>query len=115
MLRVESLTTRHGSIAALRAATLHVEAGEIVGVIGPNDAGKTTLLNSVAGLLNPAAGRVLLDDRDVSGAPPDRMLSGPRRSAGAAVVRVSRGRVARWRRTSGGLCRGLLRARPAAV
>ena len=81
MLRVESLTTRYGSIAALRAATLHVEAGEIVGVIGPNGAGKTTLLNSVAGLLNPAAGRVLLDDRDVTGAPPDRMLR-----AGVALV-----------------------------
>ena len=81
MLRIEALTTRYGSIAALRAATLRVGAGEIVGVIGPNGAGKTTLLNSVAGLLNPAAGRVLLDDRDVTGAPPDRMLR-----AGVALV-----------------------------
>ena len=53
MLEIESLTTRYGSIAALRDATLRVGEGEIVGVIGPNGAGKTTLLNSVAGLLSP--------------------------------------------------------------
>ena len=81
MLEIESLTTRYGSIAALRAASLRVEKGEIVGVIGPNGAGKTTLLNSVAGLLNPAAGRVLLDGSDVTGAAPDRMLR-----AGVALV-----------------------------
>ncbi|MCY3953615.1 MAG: ABC transporter ATP-binding protein [bacterium] len=81
MLEIESLTTRYGSIAALRAVTLRVGEGEIVGVIGPNGAGKTTLLNSVAGLLNPAAGRVLLDGGDVTGAPPDRMLR-----AGVALV-----------------------------
>ena len=81
MLEIESLTTRYGSIAALRSASLYVRKGEIVGVIGPNGAGKTTLLNSVAGLLNPAAGRVLLDGTDVTGAAPDRMLR-----AGVALV-----------------------------
>ena len=81
MLEIESLTTRYGSIAALRDATLRVGEGEIVGVIGPNGAGKTTLLNSVAGLLSPAGGRVRLDGTDMTGAPPDRMLR-----AGLALV-----------------------------
>ena len=81
MLEIESLTTRYGSITALRAATLRVGAGEIVGVIGPNGAGKTTLLNSVAGLLNPAEGRVRLDGTDMTGAAPDKMLR-----AGVALV-----------------------------
>ena len=40
MLEIESLTTRYGSIAALRAATLRVGKGEIVGVIGPNGAAR---------------------------------------------------------------------------
>ena len=81
MLRVDSLTTRYGSIAALRSATLRVDEGEIVGVIGPNGAGKTTLLNSVAGLLKPADGQVRLGGTDVTGAAPDRMLR-----AGVALV-----------------------------
>lgn len=74
MLGVEGLTTRYGSIAALRDASLHVGAGEIVGVIGPNGAGKSTLLNSVVGLLKPARGRIRFEGRDVTGWPPDRML-----------------------------------------
>ena len=81
MLQVDSLTTRYGSIAALRSATLRVDEGEIVGVIGPNGAGKTTLLNSVAGLLKPAGGQVRLGGTDVTGAAPDRMLR-----AGVALV-----------------------------
>ena len=81
MLEIESLTTRYGSIAALRSASLRVDEGEIIGVIGPNGAGKTTLLNSVAGLLNPADGHVRLNGADVTGAPPDRMLR-----AGLALV-----------------------------
>ncbi len=74
MLGVEGLTTRYGSITAIREVSLRVGAGEVVGLIGPNGAGKTTLLATVAGLLDPAAGRVELDGRDVTGAPPDRML-----------------------------------------
>ena len=44
LLEVSGLTTRYGSIAALRDASLSVGAGEVVGLIGPNGAGKTTLL-----------------------------------------------------------------------
>jgi branched-chain amino acid transport system ATP-binding protein len=81
MLEIESLTTRYGSIAALRSASLRVDEGEIIGVIGPNGAGKTTLLNSIAGLLNPAGGHIRLDGKEVTGAAPDRMLR-----AGLALV-----------------------------
>ncbi len=81
MLNVDSLTTRYGSIAALRSASLQISAGEVVGIIGPNGAGKTTLLNSIAGLLKPNAGRVQLDGTDMTGAPADRILR-----AGLALV-----------------------------
>lgn len=74
MLDVEGLTTRYGSITAIRDVTLQVGAGELIGLIGPNGAGKTTTLATIAGLLTPAAGHVRLDDRDVTGMPPDRML-----------------------------------------
>lgn len=81
MLEVSGLTTRYGSISALRDATLHVGSGEVVGLIGPNGAGKTTLLGSVAGLLRPAAGTVTFDGTDVTGAAPEKLLR-----AGLALV-----------------------------
>lgn len=81
MLELEGLTTRYGSITAIRDVELHVGAGEVVGLIGPNGAGKTTTLATVAGLLQPAAGRVRFDGVDVTGWSPDRMLR-----AGLALV-----------------------------
>lgn len=74
LLTVEGLTTRYGSITAVRNVSLRIAPGEIVGVIGPNGAGKSTLLNSIVGLVRPAGGRIELDGRDVTGLPPDRML-----------------------------------------
>jgi len=74
LLEVSGLTTRYGSISALRDVSLSVGDGEVVGLIGPNGAGKTTLLNTVAGLLPPAAGTVVFDGNDVTGAAPEQML-----------------------------------------
>ena len=74
LLEVSGLTTRYGSISALRDVSLSVGTGEVVGLIGPNGAGKTTLLNTVAGLLAPVAGTVVLDGVDMTGAAPDRTL-----------------------------------------
>ena len=50
--------------------SLEVRDGELVGIIGPNGAGKTTLFNLLSGLLEPTAGRVELDGRDVTDEPP---------------------------------------------
>jgi branched-chain amino acid transport system ATP-binding protein len=81
MLEIDALTTKYGAISALRDVSVHVDAGEAVGLIGPNGAGKTTLLGSVAGLLTPAAGSVVLEGRAVTGWAPDAMLR-----AGLALV-----------------------------
>jgi len=74
VLEVTSLTTKYGSIAALRGVSLTVGAGEVVGLIGPNGAGKTTLLGSVSGLLQPTDGAVSFQGNDVTGASPDQLL-----------------------------------------
>jgi branched-chain amino acid transport system ATP-binding protein len=74
MLEIRGLTTRYGSISALRGANLTVGSGEVVGLIGPNGAGKTTLLNTVAGLLQPAEGTVSFEGQDMTGASPERLL-----------------------------------------
>ena len=75
MLSVEGLETRYGSVPAVRDVTLEVQARDLVGVIGPNGAGKTTTLQTIIGLLRPAAGRVRFEGRDLAGLTPDRVVA----------------------------------------
>lgn len=79
-LVLDSLTCRYGSRTALDALSLRVERGEFVAVVGPNGSGKSTLLRAVAGAIRPAAGRVLLDGREV------HSLRGRERARQMAVV-----------------------------
>ena len=81
MLEVRGLSARYGAVAALRDVSLEVRAGELVALIGANGAGKSTLLRTIAGLMAPAAGRVALEGRDVTGQPPEAILR-----AGIALV-----------------------------
>ena len=66
VLRVESVDVRFGGIHAVKAVDLEAEPAQITGLIGPNGAGKTTLFNVITGLQVPTAGRVFIDDRDVT-------------------------------------------------
>lgn len=59
MLRVENITVCYGKVAAIREASLAVEAGELVTLIGANGAGKSTTLMTISGLLKMRAGEVL--------------------------------------------------------
>jgi branched-chain amino acid transport system ATP-binding protein len=68
-LTVSGLSTSYGAVAVLHEVSLEVRPGETVCVIGGNGAGKTTLLKTIAGVLRPAAGRVLADGRDIGGRP----------------------------------------------
>ncbi len=67
MLAVEGLTAAYGSITVLRDASLFIEPGQIVTLIGANGAGKTTLMRSIAGLHKPTAGRVRFNGEDITG------------------------------------------------
>ncbi len=58
MLEIDDLHVYYGAIAALRGISLRVAEGEIVALLGSNGAGKTTTLRAVAGLLQPARGRI---------------------------------------------------------
>lgn len=69
MLVAVDLVKSYGDVAALRGASLEVEAGQIVSLLGRNGAGKTTMLSIIAGLLTPDAGTVMLDGIDVMADP----------------------------------------------
>ena len=69
MLDVTDLVVRFGERTVLDRVTLHVDDGEVVGLLGPSGAGKSTLLRVVAGLLRPDAGTVCLDGVDVTDRP----------------------------------------------
>jgi lipopolysaccharide export system ATP-binding protein len=68
-LRAQGLTKAYSGRTVVRAVDIDVSSGEIVGLLGPNGAGKTTSFGMVVGLTGPDAGRVLLDDKDVTSDP----------------------------------------------
>ncbi|MGR8010338.1 ABC transporter ATP-binding protein [Streptomyces hypolithicus] len=63
---------RHGENTVLDSLDLTVEPGEVMALLGPSGSGKTTALRAVAGFVQPASGRVLIGDRDVTRLPPHR-------------------------------------------
>jgi branched-chain amino acid transport system ATP-binding protein len=67
LLEVNRLTKRFGGFMALHEVTIHVQAGERFGLIGPNGSGKTTLINCVSGSLPADGGRIVFDGRDITG------------------------------------------------
>lgn len=66
MLRVENLAKRYGEVDVFRGVSLAVGAGEFVAIVGESGVGKSTLLNCMAGLDTWDAGRVLVEDTDLS-------------------------------------------------
>lgn len=74
MLRVESISAFYGAIQALRNVSVHVNAGEIVTLLGANGAGKSTLLKIISGIHIPAKGRLWFGGQNITGLPAERIL-----------------------------------------
>jgi len=66
MLRLDNVHVSYGHIRALRGVSLHVEAGELVALIGSNGAGKTTCLHTISGLQHPQAGMLAYAGADIT-------------------------------------------------
>lgn len=73
LLTIEGLLRRFGGVAAVDDVSFELREGEILGLIGPNGSGKTTVLNMLSGFLPPHAGKVLMRGDDITGLPPDRL------------------------------------------
>jgi len=75
LLAVHALEAGYNpSLPIVRGVSIEVREGEIVSVLGPNGAGKSTLLKAIAGLVRITAGRVLLDERDITGLDTHRLV-----------------------------------------
>jgi branched-chain amino acid transport system ATP-binding protein len=69
ILQVESITAHYGDIQALWDITFSVEKGQLVALLGANGAGKTTTLKSICGLLPVSSGRLVYEDKEITGQP----------------------------------------------
>ena len=75
VLAVEGLVQRFGGVRAVDDVSFEVRRGEIFSIIGPNGAGKTTVFNCITGVQKPKRGRILFDDRSVTGLKPHVIVS----------------------------------------
>ncbi len=74
LLKVDNIHVFYGAIHAIKGISFEVEEGEIVTLIGANGAGKSTTLNTIAGLLKPREGRITFDGKNITGMPASKMV-----------------------------------------
>jgi len=75
LLEVSGIDVFYGRVQAVRGATLSVDKGEVVALIGSNGAGKTTTLRTISGLLHPARGTIRFDGRDITRTEPEQIVN----------------------------------------
>jgi branched-chain amino acid transport system ATP-binding protein len=75
MLKVENLSVSYGVIGAVKGVSFEVGQGEIVALIGANGAGKTTILQTITGLIQPRGGSIRFDGADLLKTPAHKIVS----------------------------------------
>lgn len=74
MLKVDNIRVAYGPIEVLKGVSLEVSRESIVSLIGANGAGKTTILNTISGLLTPTSGAIVFQDRNIAGFKPEQVI-----------------------------------------
>jgi len=74
VLKVSNVETYYGPIMAIRGVSFEVPKGGIVTILGANGAGKTTVLKTISGVMDPQKGSVLFEGREVRGMDPDKVM-----------------------------------------
>ena len=85
MLRIKNLHAYYGRIKALDNVSLHVQPGEIVSLIGANGAGKTTILNTISGLIRCSQGEIKFEGKEINKLRPEKVVA-------AGISQVPEGR-----------------------
>lgn len=67
MIRVEAISKKFGKLQVLQQVDLTCNSGECIALIGPNGCGKTTLIKSILNMVIPDSGRILVNEKDISG------------------------------------------------
>jgi len=71
-LRIEGLTLAYNKTPIIKDLSLHIEDGELVSLLGPSGAGKTTILKAIAGLIKPASGGIFINNQPVTHLPAEK-------------------------------------------
>jgi branched-chain amino acid transport system ATP-binding protein len=74
LLEVSGIDVFYGRVQAVRKASLEVDKGEVVALIGSNGAGKTTTLRTISGLIHPAKGTIRFDGQDITHTPAQKIV-----------------------------------------
>jgi len=74
ILEVINVTKKFGGLRALKNVSFNIGESEILGLIGPNGSGKTTMLNVITGFLKPEEGRIVYRGKDITGRPPHEIV-----------------------------------------
>jgi branched-chain amino acid transport system ATP-binding protein len=72
-LEIQDVSLRFGGVTALNSVRFKANDGELVAIVGPNGAGKTALLNCINGVYRPMSGHIMLDGRDLTTVPVDKI------------------------------------------
>jgi len=75
ILELDDVSMRFGGLTAVSNLHLTLEKGELVGLIGPNGSGKTTVFNLISGFYQPTEGTIRFEGRDVRGLRPDKVVA----------------------------------------
>ena len=75
ILKTDGLSKHFGGLIAVSDFNVKIEKGELVGLIGPNGSGKTTIFNVITGLYKPTAGRIYFDGKEITRLRPDKITA----------------------------------------
>lgn len=85
ILRVEDLKVNYGRVNAVRGVSFEARSGEILALVGANGAGKSSIINAIAGIVTPAGGKITFDGKNIT-------KTGAHRLVGRGLVQVPEGR-----------------------
>lgn len=73
ILKLDKITKRFGGVQALKDVSVDLFSGDVLGIIGPNGSGKTTIVNCITGFVKPTSGKIYFKGKDITGKAPHKV------------------------------------------